>query len=134
VPKNTTAGDGGITISGSNVSTNGGDIVGRDKIQYISSKRIDDLFAPIGKAIEGGAPDLKAAAEEKLRALKDEVGKGKGADDSVLAKLVEGLAGFAPSAVAATVGAFASPLLSGIAGPVTKYVFDKLVGNSQRGQ
>jgi hypothetical protein len=81
----------------------------------------------IGKAIEGAAPEHKAAAEEKLRALNDEVSKGKSADDSVLAKLVEGLVGLAPGAVAAIVGAFASPVLSGIAGPITKYVLDKLV-------
>src|SRR5215471_394081 len=94
-------GGGSVTITDSNVSTSGGDIVGRDKVQHISAKHIDDVFGPIGKAIDGAAPEQKAAAEEKLRALKDEVGKGKGADDSVLAKLVEELVGLAPSAVAA---------------------------------
>jgi hypothetical protein len=122
------SGSGSVTISRSNVSMTGGDIVGRDKVQYVSSKYIDDIFAPVGKAIEGAAPEQKAAAAEKLRALKDHPGKGKGADDSVLAKLVEGLVGLAPGAVAAVVGAFASPVLSGIAGPVTKYVLDKLAG------
>lgn len=85
------AGGGGVTITGSNVSTAGGDIVGRDKIQQVSSHQIDNVFDPVCKAIEVVGPSEKAAAEEKLRALKDEAGKGKHADDLVVAKLVEGL-------------------------------------------
>jgi hypothetical protein len=122
------AGGGGVTITGSNVSTAGGDIVGRDKIQQVSSHQIDNVFDPVCKAIEVVGPSEKAAAEEKLRALKDEAGKGKHADDSVVAKLVEGLVGLVPGAVAGIVGAFASPVLSGLAGPVTKYVLDKIQG------
>jgi hypothetical protein len=45
-------GGGGITITGGNVNTAGGDIVGRDKIQHVSSHQMDDLFGPIGKVIE----------------------------------------------------------------------------------
>jgi hypothetical protein len=122
------AGGGGVAITGSNVNTAGGDIVGRDKIQHVSSHQIDDVFGPVGKVIEAAEPLEKAAAEEKLRALKDEVAKGKHADDSVLAKLVEGLVGLVPAAVAGIVGAFASPVLSGLAGPVTKYALDKIQG------
>jgi hypothetical protein len=50
------AAGGGVTITGSNVSTGGGDIVGRDKIEHLSPQ-IDDVFGPIGKVIEtaGGA-------------------------------------------------------------------------------
>jgi hypothetical protein len=125
MPKDARAG-GGVTITGSNVNTAGGDIVGRDKIQYLSSHQIDDVFGPVRKVIETAGD--KAAAEEKLRALKDEVSKGKHADDSVIAKLMEGLVGLVPGAVAAIVGAFASPVLSGLAGPVTKYVLNKIEG------
>jgi hypothetical protein len=114
------AGGGGVTITGSDVNTGGGDIVGRDKIQHV--------FGPIGKVIETAGPSEKAAAEEKFRALKEEVSKGKHADDSVVAKLVEGLVGLVPGAVAGIVGAFASPVLSGLAGPVTKNVLDKIQG------
>jgi hypothetical protein len=127
MPKDASHG-GGVTITSSNVSTAGGDIVGRDKIQYLSSHQIDEVFGPIRKIIETAGPQEKVAAEEKLRALKDEVGKGKNADDSILAKLVEGLVELVPSAVAAIVGAFANPMLSGLAGPVTKYVLDKIAG------
>ena len=122
------AGGGGVTITGSNVNTAGGDIVGRDKIQHVSSHQMDDVFGPIGKVIETAGPSEKAAAEENFRGLKEEVAKGKHADDSVVAKLVEGLVGLVPSAMAGIVSAFASPVLSGIAGPVTKYVLDKIQG------
>jgi hypothetical protein len=122
------AGGGGVTITGSAVKTGGGDIVGRDKIQHISSHQMDDVFSPIGKVIETAGPSEKAAAEENFRALKDEVAKGKHADDSVVSKLVEGLVGLVPGAVAGIVGAFASPVLSGLAGPVTKYALDKIQG------
>jgi hypothetical protein len=121
----TDAGGGGVTITGSNVNTAGGDIVGRDKI---SSHQVDDVFGPIGKVIETAGPSEKAAAEEQFRALKNEVAKGTHADDSVVAKLVEGLVGLVPGAVAGIVSAFASPLLGGLAGPVTKYVLDKIQG------
>jgi tetratricopeptide (TPR) repeat protein len=43
---------GGVSITGSNVNTAGGDIVGRDKIEHFSSHQIDDVFGPIGKVIE----------------------------------------------------------------------------------
>jgi hypothetical protein len=119
---------GGVTITGSNISTGGGDIVGRNKIQHFSSHQMDDVFGPVRKAVEAAATQDKRAAEEKLQALKDEVSKGKHADDSVVAKLLEGLVGLVPGAVSSVVGAFTSPVLSGIAGPVTKYVLDKLQG------
>ncbi len=120
---------GGVSITGSNVNTAGGDIVGRDKIQHVSLQQLDDAFGPIRKAIETASQqDKKSAAEEKLKALKDEVSKGKQADDSMIAKLLEGLVGLVPSAVAAVVGAFASPVLSALVGPVTKYALDKIQG------
>jgi hypothetical protein len=122
------AGGGGVTITGSNVNTAGGDIVGRDKIQHISSRQMDEVFAPIGKVIETAGPSEKAAAEENFRALKHEVAKGKHADDSLVAKLVEGLVGLVPGAVAGIVSAFASPVLGGLAGPITKYALDKIQG------
>jgi hypothetical protein len=61
------AGGGGVTITGSNVNTAGGDIVGRDKIQHVSSHQMDDVFGPIGKVIETAGPSEKAAAEENFR-------------------------------------------------------------------
>jgi hypothetical protein len=125
--KNPAAG-GGITITGGTVGTGGGDIFVGNKVQFISAKHIDDAFRPIAQALERTPPEHKAAAEQTLHALKNEAAKGKDANDSIIAKLLEGLVGLVPGAVSAVVGAFASPLLSGIAGPVTKYVLEKLPG------
>jgi hypothetical protein len=91
------AGSGGVTgITGSNVNTAGGDIVGRDKIQHVSSHQLEYVLGPKRKTcrrfgrrqINGGTVGL----------------------------------------VAGIVSAFASPLLSGLAGPATKYVLDKIQG------
>jgi hypothetical protein len=46
------------------------------------------------------------------------------------AKLVDGLVELVPSATSAVVSAFATPILGGIAGPVTGFVLDKLRGKS----
>ena len=46
-----------------------------------------------------------------------------------MGKIVDGLVGMVPGAVGAVVSMFAMPLLSGIAGPVTKYVLEKLKGS-----
>lgn len=117
---------GGIVITNSRVDTGGGDIIGRDKVQYSFPPQLEHIFQPVAQAIDAAAPAQKTEAAEKLRALKAEAAKGKSADDLVVAKLVEGLVGLVPSAVSAIVGAFATPILGGIAGPVTKYVLDKI--------
>jgi hypothetical protein len=119
---------GGVTITQATVNTGGGDIVGRDKIGYTSLNQIEGAFRPVAQAIEVADLDRKAAAAEKLRALKEEVAKGANANDSVIAKLVDGLVGLVPGAVSAIAATFAGPLLSGITGPVTKFVLDKIQG------
>ena len=74
------------------------------------------------------SPEKQADAMQKVKELKAEAAKGKDADDGVVAKLVKGLVGLIPSAVSAVVSAFATPILGGIAGPVTKYVLDEIQG------
>ena len=115
---------GGVNISGGNVTV-GGDIVGRDKIvgTQISSAQLDRIFTPLVEAVRG-MPE----AAQKVEALKSEAAKGKSASDGVMAKLVEGIVALVPGAVSAVVGAFGAPILGGIAGPVTKYVLDKMKG------
>jgi hypothetical protein len=115
---------GGVHISGGAVHTEGGDIFGGDKNVMIRQK-IDHALQPVAAEIEKAPPERKAAASQKLDQIKSEVAKGKSADDGVVAKLVEGLVGLVPSAVTAIVSAFGTPILGGIAGPVTKYVLDK---------
>jgi hypothetical protein len=120
---------GGAYVAG-NVHT-AGDFVGRDKItQGISPRDLEPLFAPVFAAIQQHAPaDQKTAATEQVEQLKTEVAKGKQSDDSKVVKIIEGVVAKVPEAVSAIVSAFASPLLGGVAGPVTKYVLEKLKGS-----
>jgi hypothetical protein len=80
------------------------------------------------QAARQAPPDRQAEAVKAAEDLKAEASRGQGADDGTLAKLIEGLVGLVPAAVSAVVSAFASPLLAGIAGPVTKYVLNKIQG------
>ena len=91
-------------------------------------QQINESFAPVEAAIKTAPPEQQAAAKKQLEELKNETAKGKEANDGVVAKLVEGLVGLVPSAVGAVVSAFGTPVLGGIAGPVTKYVLDKIQG------
>lgn len=119
---------GGGAHVGGNLQA-GGDFVGRDKITGISPRDLEPLFAPILAAIQQHAPaERKASATQQVEELKTEAAKGKHADDSKVGKIMEGLAAKVPDAISAIVSAFASPLLGGVAGPVTKYVLDKLKG------
>jgi hypothetical protein len=121
---------GGGAYVGGNVTT-GGDFVGRDKITHgISAGDLAALFAPLMAAIaQHPQPAVQAAAVEQVKELKAEVAKGKQADDSKMGKILDGLVAKVPSAVSAVVSIFATPLLSGIVGPVTQYVLDKLNGD-----
>jgi len=121
---------GGGAYVGGNV-TAGGDFVGRDKItQGLSPRDLESLFAPLLAAVAREAPAGKQAeAEQKVQELKAEVAKGKQADDGKVANIVDGLVEMVPGAVKAVVSTFATPILGGIAGPVTKYVLDKLKGS-----
>jgi hypothetical protein len=123
---------GGVNISGS-VGSVGGDIVGRDTITGApSAAALEDALRRLTEAIRGapGEKRLEAEAPPKLAALKQEAAKGKDAAAAgLVAKLVDGLVGLVPGAASAVIGAFATPILGGIAGPVTKFVLDKLRGN-----
>jgi hypothetical protein len=100
-----------------------GGIAGHDMTVGIPAAELDKVLQPIIEAI-GGAP----AAEAKLAELKAEMAKGKGANDGVVARLVDGVVKLAPGATNAVVSAFASPILAGIAGPVTKFALEKIQG------
>jgi len=108
----------------------GGDFVGRDKItQGIAPGDLESLFTPLLEAIAQQAPpDQRAAAVQQVEVLKAEVSKDKDVDDSKLADIVDGLAAMIPGAIGTIVSLFATPILSGVAGPVTTYVLEKLKG------
>jgi hypothetical protein len=116
---------GGAYIGGS-VNTGGGSFTGRDSIVY-GSADLDAALAPVVDAIRQHAgAAAQVAALEQVAALKQELAKGKEAGDSRVAGILDGLANLVPGAVAAVAGAFGTPLLSGMAGPVTQFVLEQL--------
>ena len=121
---------GGGAYVGGGVDTGGGDFVGRDRIsQGISPQDLESLFASLLAAVAQQAPvDKQAAAVQQVEELKTEIAKGRQADDNKIGTIVEGLVAMVPGAIGAVVSMFATPILGGIAGPVTKYVLGKLRG------
>jgi hypothetical protein len=120
---------GGVNITGGSITV-GGDIVGGNKIVGTQNSQVqfDQVFRLIEEAVHAGPPEKQMEAMQKVKDLKSEAAKGEKADDGVVAKLVKGLIGLIPGAVSTVVTAFATPILGGIAGPVTKYVLDELKG------
>jgi hypothetical protein len=123
---------GGVHISGEigsiGGSVVGGDNVGGDKITNISSIALDRALCALSDVIDQLDTEKRLEAQAKLAELKNEVSKGKAADDGAIAKLVDGLVGLVPAAATAVVSAFATPILGGIAGPITTYVLERLRG------
>ncbi|HEY6249942.1 MAG TPA: hypothetical protein VI685_08270 [Candidatus Angelobacter sp.] len=115
---------GGVNISDGNFTVSG-DIVGRDKIvgTQMSQAQLDHIFKPLMEVV-----GQDEQARQKVDALKTEAAKGNKADDGVMAKLVKGIVGLVPGAVSVAVSTFATPILSGIAGPVTKWVLNEIQG------
>ncbi|HEV2134489.1 MAG TPA: hypothetical protein VGR47_09500 [Terracidiphilus sp.] len=119
---------GGVSIVGSQVNVQG-DIVGGPNIKIgVSPAQIDQLFRPLLDAVAAAKPEHQAEAASDVSALKHEIAKGKDANDGTMAKLVDHLVELVPSAAAAIAGAFGTPVLAGIAGPVTTWVLNKLQG------
>ena len=109
---------GGSIVGGSA----GGNVASGDQtVGAPLTAALDAALRPLAEAIRAAPADKQGEAEAKLAALKQEAAKGKGADDSALAKLVDGLVKLVPAAVSAVVSAFALPILGGVAGPVTKF-------------
>ncbi len=118
-----------IDISG-NVSGTG-IAIGHSQVnvsQGVSVAELNALFTPIMQAIESAPAENREEATKTVVALKEELAKDKKADDSRIGKLLDGLAGLVPGAVSAVVSVFATPILGGLAGPVTKFVLDKFRG------
>ncbi|MGB7991978.1 MAG: hypothetical protein WCF44_21450 [Candidatus Methylophosphatis roskildensis] len=144
---------GGGSYVGGNV-TAGGDFVGRDRVvhgdqistgdisgtghaigrgaqasvsQGISPRELEPLFAALLAVVAQNAPaGRQDAALRQVQELKAEAAKGKQAEDGKLGRLIEGLVDLVPAAVGTVVSTFATPILGGIAGPLTKHVLDKL--------
>lgn len=123
----------GTQITTGNVSGNGiaiGPGAHSSVTQGIAARDLASLFAPVLAAVAQHSPlDKKAEAVRQVHELKAEAEKGKQADDSRLARIIDGLAAMVPDAVGAVINLFATPLLAGVAGPVTKFVLAKLKGD-----
>jgi hypothetical protein len=130
ITKNKTINTGGGTYVRGNIQP-GGDFVGRDKITYsVPSSELEGLFEPLLNVINRQVPgERQDAAIQQAEALKAEVAKGESADDGKIARIVDGLVEMVPGAIGSVVSLFATPILGGIAGPVTKFVLDKLKGD-----
>jgi hypothetical protein len=131
--KQPTIQSGGVHISG-RVGTIGGDVIGGNKITTTATEGSTiniqhSELRPVADIVEHAAARVKGDAQKKLAALDEEVGKGKNAQDSVVAGLLQDLVGLVPKAATAVVSAFASPILAALAGPATKYVIDRLRGS-----
>ena len=121
---------GGSAYVGGNVHA-GGDFTGRDKITHaVAPTDLGPVFASFLENVLQQTPaGQHFAAEQKANELKAEIGKGQQADDSRLGKIIDGLIGLVPGAASAVLSLFATPILSGIAGPVTQFVLGKLKAN-----
>ncbi len=122
---------GGGAHVGGNVYA-GRDFVGRDSIrtQALAARDLEALFAPLLLAVVHHAPaNVQAVAVQQVEELKAELAKDKDANDSRIGKLLDGLAAMVPGAIGSLVSTFATPLLSAVTGPVTKFVLDKLEGS-----
>jgi len=119
---------GGVRITGGNVQAR--NIAGRDinVVSQIAPVELDQLFHPVIEAIRSGPGDKQPEAMAKVEALKQEVAKGKDADHGVMKKLAEGIVGLVPDALKSLATAFAKPVLSGVAGPVTQFLLSKMLG------
>jgi hypothetical protein len=90
---------------------------------------LEPLFARLLAVVAQHAPpENQTVAVPQVQELKVAVARGKQADDSKIAKIVEGLVDLVPKAVGAIVSTFAKPILGGIAGPVTERVLKELRG------
>jgi hypothetical protein len=91
-------------------------------------QEIEQLFVPVMALVHHDSPESQGPALQAVAALKAELAKGKAADDAQIAELLDSVVEFVPGAESAIVSAFASSLLEGVTGPVTKFVLDKIQG------
>ena len=96
----------------------------------VSERQLNQTFISLLQALQDAPQESQAEAVEQAQQLQAELSKGEEANDSTIAKLVESIVDLVPGAVSAVVSIFASPILAGMVGPVTKFVLDKLVNKS----
>lgn len=118
----------GVNISGGHVQAQ--NIAGRDIHvgTQISNSQINSLFQPVEDAIRSAPAEKQPEALEKLEGLKQEAARGKDADHGRMNKLIDGIVDLVPGALKSLASVFATPVLSGVAGPVSQFLLGKLLG------
>jgi hypothetical protein len=120
---------GGIDNQFGKINIGSGDVFVGSKTTtttFYGPTEIQNAWQPVADAIRTAPPEKQAEAAAKLNDLKTEAAKGDRAEDTTIAKLVKGLVALVPSAVGAVASTFGTPILSGVAGPVTKFVLSEL--------
>jgi len=122
---------GGDKISATIGDNNSGIAIGKNISQTIhggvDTAQLNALFTGMLQAA-AAAPGNQAEAVAVVNELKTEAAKGEKAEDERLAKLIDGFVELVPAGVSAVVSTFASPILAGVVGPITKFVLGKLPG------
>jgi hypothetical protein len=81
---------------------------------------------PILLAAQAAPADKREEATQRAEQLKEELNKGKAANDEKIGGLLDDLAKLLPNAVNAIGAVFGQPLLAGLAGPVTTFILKRL--------
>ena len=92
----------------------------------LSAAEVATAFAPLVAAIQSAPAQQQAPATETMQALQQEAAKGEGADDEVIGGLIQDMVDLVPGAVSAVGAVFGGPLLSGLAGPATRFVLRRI--------
>jgi hypothetical protein len=119
---------GGGTFVGRD-SLNIGDIGGGAQANVVSGRSpqdMDRLFDPLMKVLLAASLPDPITATLRVEALKSEVSKGPKADDVSMARLLDPLAEMSPTMAQALTTLFASPALSSVGGPVTRFVLERI--------
>ena len=119
---------GGVHISGGTVTSQ--NIAGSDIHigTQISHNELNQVFQPVADAIQSAPTEKRPEALQKLESLKQEAAKGKDADHGLMTRLADGIVGLVPDALKSLARAFGAPLLTGVSGPITQFLLNKLTG------
>ena len=80
------------------------------------------MFAPLLQQVAQANP----AVVPQVNQLKEEAGKGEGADDEKMADLISAIAEAAPTAVEGIVNLFTNSIVAKAAGAATNYVLKRI--------
>ncbi|MCA9919204.1 MAG: caspase family protein [Anaerolineales bacterium] len=118
----------GDKISVGNISGSQGIAIGRGASanvqiqQGVPDETLNKLFAPLLMQVAQQNP----AAVPQVNQLKEEIGKGDGADDEKMADLIDMIAEAAPTAVEGIVNLFTNSIVAKVAGAATNYMLKRI--------